>query len=77
MSKTYSGGAYQRTSSRKQNAFAKLDKARQRLRLSLDTRRWLGSGHHIEQLPPGPDTAAGRFDRFSVLIIESGYAYEL
>ena len=73
MSKTYSGGAYQRTSSR----FAKLDKARQRLRLSRDIRRWLGSGHHIEQLPPGPDTAAGRFDRFSVLMIESGYAYEL
>ncbi|MCW7552113.1 hypothetical protein NX722_05530 [Endozoicomonas gorgoniicola] len=73
MSRDYSGGAYHRTNSK----FSKLGKTEQRLRLSRDIRRWLNSGHHIQQLPPGPVTAVGRLDKFSILMIESGYAYEL
>lgn len=77
MGKTYAGGAYQKTNVRQQQALAKLDKTEQRLRLFLDTQRWISSGHRIERLPPGPATDTGRFVCFSSLMIETGYAYEL
>ena len=77
MTETYADRAYRRRPSGRHRDIARLDKSQQRQQLSCDTRQWLDSGHRIEQLPPGPVTAAGRLDSFNHFLLETGFIYEL
>ena len=77
MTETFADGAFEQPVRKRLCGIARLGKREQRKRLQGDTRQWLATGHHIEQLPPGPNTAAGKLDTFSNLLIETGFLYEL
>ena len=74
--KKYSDAAFTEVPRRMKHGLALLTRDEQRHQLKQDTRHWLKTGHRIEQLPPGPVTAAGKIDSFSSLLLETGFFHE-